>query len=109
MTDHKSLQHFKTQPMLSGRQSRWKDIIADYDFDIEYVKGDTNVVVGGSCPVRARVSPAIAAESRSLARSERKSAPTHIVLIVSATVWRTRRQFSSVTYPDHHCCARVPG
>jgi hypothetical protein len=47
MTDHKSLQHFKTQPMLSGRQSRWKDIIADYDFDIEYVKGDTNVVADG--------------------------------------------------------------
>ena len=39
MTDHKSLQHFKTQPMLSGRQARWKDIIADYDFDIEYVEG----------------------------------------------------------------------
>ena len=44
MTDHKSLQFFKTQPMLSGRQTRWKDIIANFDFDIEYVEGKTNVV-----------------------------------------------------------------
>jgi hypothetical protein len=47
MTDHKSLQHFKTQPMLSGRQSRWKDIIANFDFDIEYIEGKTNAVADG--------------------------------------------------------------
>ncbi len=43
-TDHASLQHFKTQPMLSGRQTRWKDVIAQFDFDIEYVRGESNVV-----------------------------------------------------------------
>ncbi len=47
MTDHHSLQHFKTQPMLSGRQSRWKDAIAEFDFDIEYIEGKTNVVADG--------------------------------------------------------------
>ena len=47
MTDHKSLQYFKTQPMLSGRQSRWKDVIANFDFDIEYIEGKTNVVADG--------------------------------------------------------------
>jgi hypothetical protein len=46
-TDHKSLQHFKTQPQLSGRQSRWKDVIADFDFDIEYILGKENVVADG--------------------------------------------------------------
>ena len=46
-TDHKSLQFFKTQPQLSGRQSRWKDIIANFDFDIEYVDGKSNVVADG--------------------------------------------------------------
>lgn len=46
-TDHKSLEHFKTQPLLSGRQSRWKDIIANFDFAIEYVEGKTNVVADG--------------------------------------------------------------
>jgi hypothetical protein len=46
-TDHKSLQYFKTQPMLSGRQSRWKDIIANFDFDIEYIEGPTNAVADG--------------------------------------------------------------
>lgn len=46
-TDHKSLQHFKTQPMLSGRQTRWKDTIAQFDFDIEYIEGKANVVADG--------------------------------------------------------------
>jgi hypothetical protein len=46
-TDHKSLQFFKTQPLLSGRQSRWKDVIANFDFDIEYVDGKSNVVADG--------------------------------------------------------------
>lgn len=46
-TDHKSLQFFKTQPQLSGRQSRWKDVISNFDFDIEYVDGKSNVVADG--------------------------------------------------------------
>ena len=47
MSDHKSLTQFKTQPLLSGRQARWKDVLADYDFDIVYVEGKANVVADG--------------------------------------------------------------
>ena len=43
-TDHKSLIHFQTQPMISGRQTRWLETLADYDYVIEYVKGDENGV-----------------------------------------------------------------
>jgi hypothetical protein len=43
-TDHKSLVHFQTQPMLSGRQTRWLETLADYDYTIEYVKGEDNEV-----------------------------------------------------------------
>jgi hypothetical protein len=46
-TDHKSLQFFQTQPMLSGRQARWKDVLANFDFDIQYVEGKANVVADG--------------------------------------------------------------
>mgnify|MGYP000069370623 CR=1 FL=1 len=44
LTDHQSLQHFRTQPLLSNRQSRWKDVIANFDFDIVYIEGKTNTV-----------------------------------------------------------------
>ena len=47
LTDHQSLQHFKTQPLLSNRQSRWKDVIANFDFDIVYIEGKKNVVADG--------------------------------------------------------------
>ena len=43
-TDHKSLIHFQTQPMLSGRQTRWLETLANYDYVIEYVKGEENGV-----------------------------------------------------------------
>jgi hypothetical protein len=46
-TDHKSLQHFKTQPQLSARQTRWLDLLANFDFMIEYIEGKTNVVADG--------------------------------------------------------------
>ena len=43
-TDHNSLQYFMTKPDLTGRQVRWLDTLANFDFKIEYVKGATNVV-----------------------------------------------------------------
>lgn len=43
-TDHKSLIHFQTQPMISGRQTRWLETLADYDYVIEYIKGEENGV-----------------------------------------------------------------
>ena len=46
-TDHKSLEWFRTQPRLSGRQSRWIDTLANFDFNIEYMEGKRNVVADG--------------------------------------------------------------
>jgi hypothetical protein len=43
-TDHKSLIHFQTQPMLSGRQTRWIETLSRYNYVIEYIKGEENVV-----------------------------------------------------------------
>ena len=42
-TDHKSLTHFQTQPMLSGRQKRWLETLSQFDYTIEYVKGQENL------------------------------------------------------------------
>ena len=43
-TDHHSLVHFMKQPNLSNRQARWSELLSQYDFEIQYVPGDTNVV-----------------------------------------------------------------
>jgi len=43
-TDHNSLKYFQTQPILSSRQIRWKQRLAQFDFTIDYVQGATNVV-----------------------------------------------------------------
>jgi len=43
-TDHHSLQHLQKQPNLTGRQARWMESLAEFDFDVKYVKGKYNVV-----------------------------------------------------------------
>ena len=43
-TDHKSLKYIFTQKELNMRQSRWMELIKDYDINIHYHPGKANVV-----------------------------------------------------------------
>lgn len=43
-TDHQSLTWLKTQPNLSSRQCRWLDLFTEYNYSVEYIKGQTNQV-----------------------------------------------------------------
>nr|GEY27796.1 putative reverse transcriptase domain-containing protein [Tanacetum cinerariifolium] len=43
-TDHKSLQHILYSKELNMRQSRWLELIADYDCEIRYHPGKANVI-----------------------------------------------------------------
>ncbi|KAF8084310.1 hypothetical protein N665_0725s0007 [Sinapis alba] len=43
-TDHQSLKYLFTQPDLNLRQRRWMEFVADYDLNIRYHPGKTNVV-----------------------------------------------------------------
>ncbi|GKA17778.1 putative reverse transcriptase domain-containing protein [Tanacetum coccineum] len=42
-TDHKSLQHILNQKELNIRQRRWLELLSDYDCEIQYHPGQTNV------------------------------------------------------------------
>ena len=44
VTDHNSLKYLQTQPTLSRRQARWADLLAEFDFEIVYRPGKSNVV-----------------------------------------------------------------
>ncbi|VDB90830.1 unnamed protein product [Peniophora sp. CBMAI 1063] len=43
-TDHRTLKNFKSQPHLSRRQLRWSRDLADYDYTLIYIPGDSNTV-----------------------------------------------------------------
>lgn len=43
-TDHESLKYLQTQDHLSSRQVRWMENLIEFDFQIRYIKGKTNVV-----------------------------------------------------------------
>ena len=44
LTDHRSLTHLFTQPHQSGRQARWMEFLAEFEFEIVYQSGKENVV-----------------------------------------------------------------
>ena len=43
-TDHNSLKYFLDQKDLGERQKKWVSKIQAFDFDIQYVKGERNIV-----------------------------------------------------------------
>jgi len=43
-TDHESLKYFRTQPNLTRRQARWSQSLSEFDHEIIYKPGKTNVV-----------------------------------------------------------------
>jgi hypothetical protein len=40
-TDHCGLQHIFTQSDLNARQRRWSELLSEYDFEISYIKGNS--------------------------------------------------------------------
>ncbi|GBG90121.1 hypothetical protein CBR_g50214 [Chara braunii] len=44
-TDHQTLRWMGTQPVLSDALKRWIEVIEQYDFDPQYIKGEYNKVV----------------------------------------------------------------
>ena len=46
-TDHQPLRYFQSQPHLNPRQTRWMQLLQEYDIYVEYLPGRANVVADG--------------------------------------------------------------
>jgi len=44
MTDHHPLKYLDTQKTLSRRQARWVEFMQEFDYEIAYIKGKSNIV-----------------------------------------------------------------
>jgi hypothetical protein len=59
-TDHKSLKYILTQLELNIRQRRWVELIKNYDLEVHYHLGKTNVVADAlSCKAHCNYLPAV--------------------------------------------------
>ena len=43
LTDHKNLQYWKSPQKLNKRTARWHADLQDYDYEIHYIPGKTNI------------------------------------------------------------------
>ena len=43
-TDHRTLEYFQSQKEMSRRQMRWSMYLADFDYEITYIRGEDNTV-----------------------------------------------------------------
>jgi hypothetical protein len=60
LTDHKSLKYFFTQPDMNIRQRRWLELIKDYDLEIHYHPGKSNMVADAlSCKAHYNHLPVV--------------------------------------------------
>ena len=57
LTDHKGLVHLLGQRNLSGRQARWLEKIAEYDYDVQYVPGVENVLADALSRIYSNDAP----------------------------------------------------
>ena len=76
-TDHASIQYLFTQDKLTQRQTRWLEALSDYDFDVQYIRGPTNVVADALSRGGA-ADASIAALTHYRTASERRHCPDYL-------------------------------
>ncbi|CAN4118023.1 unnamed protein product [Withania somnifera] len=80
-TDHKSLQYIFKQKDLNLRQRRWLELIKDYDIDILYHPGKTNVVADALSCMKIVSTNKESAERKGMAKDLRQLANLGVRLL----------------------------
>ena len=88
LTDHKSLQYFLTQKNLSPRQARWLEALSEFDFEVEYIPGETNILADALSCIYAEDCPGVVRAPSEFVSSYKSKVPTclHAMKLVSALV-----------------------
>lgn len=60
--DHRALVHFLTKRNLTARQARWAEILSQYNFKIQYVKGKENVAADALSRMHSTTEPSEAVQ-----------------------------------------------
>jgi hypothetical protein len=88
LSDHRSLQHLNTQPNLTDRQARWVEKLSDFEFRIEYIKGNLNRVAD-ELSRRADYEAEAIAERTTESSTDRNDEPPRVKLVQQTEVANT--------------------
>lgn len=84
-TDHRTLEYFQSQKDMSRRQMRWSMYLADFDYNIIYIRGEDNTAADALSRMPDDApTPALAACALAYTRSPPRSAAALTLLDISA-------------------------
>jgi RNase H-like domain found in reverse transcriptase/Reverse transcriptase (RNA-dependent DNA polymerase) len=84
-TDHKGLEFIQTQQNLSPRQSRWLETLSDFDFTVQYIPGDTNVLADALSRIYSADAPGtVRAESEFVSDDAEGGIPVAVARVLDA-------------------------
>lgn len=105
-TDHKALQYFMTQKNLSSRQSRWLDVLNEFDFEIFYIPGKTNVLADALSRLYSEDAPGtVRAESEHIVEASDEDDSAMRVSIADLSVPNACRYSAPVLTGAEAMCA----
>ena len=99
LSDHRSLQHLNTQPNLTDRQARWVEKLSDFEFRIEYIKGNLNRVAD-ELSRRADYEAEASAERATETATNRDDEPPRVKLIQQTERVNTTTTTTTTTNDD---------
>jgi hypothetical protein len=99
LSDHRSLQHLNTQPNLTDRQARWVEKLSDFEFRIEYIKGNLNRVAD-ELSRRADYEAEAIAERLTENTADRNDEPPRVKLVQQSEVVNTTTTTTTTTNDD---------
>lgn len=84
-TDHRTLEYFQSQKEMSRRQMCWSMFLADFDYEIKYIRGEDNTATDALSRMPDELpSPSFAACSLAHTRSPSRSLLSTATLDISA-------------------------
>lgn len=103
-TDHKTLEFFNRQRDLSKKQLRWSEFLADYDYTINYIRGEDNTVADA---LSREFPPSPAPSSCAAVLADKPQVPNIVAPVLAISADEAFVELIKNGYPNDPWCMKL--